>query len=48
MRPKGPFVPAGMNAAKVIDLIPNTPAASADWNAGFQEELERMYPETKR
>ena len=42
---------AGMNAANMIDLIPNNPDASADWNAelraGFKEVWERMYPETK-
>ena len=51
MSKKGPITRAGMNAAKVIDLIPNDPNASADWNAGFRagfkEELERMYPEAK-
>lgn len=48
---KGPFIRARMNAAKMIDLIPNNPNASPDWNAGFRagfrEELERMHPETK-
>ena len=52
MSQKGPFIRAGMNAANVIDLIPNKPDASADWNAGFRagfkEELERMHPEVKR
>lgn len=52
MSKKGPFIRAGMNAAKMIDRIPNNPDVSADWNAGFRagfkEELERMYPETKR
>ncbi|WP_439622080.1 GYF domain-containing protein [Gemmata sp.] len=45
---KGVLVRAGLNFANVIDLIPTDPKASADWNAGFragfQEELERMYP----
>jgi hypothetical protein len=51
MSQKGAFIRAGMKAADVLDLVPNNPNASADWNAGFRagfkEELERMYPAAK-
>lgn len=51
MSTKGAFIRAGMQGANALDLIPNNPDASADWNAGFRvgfkEELERMRPALK-
>jgi hypothetical protein len=52
MAAKGVFVRAGMNLGNVLDLIPSDPNASADWNAGFRagfrEELDRMYPQSRK
>lgn len=52
MAAKGAFVRAGMTLAKALDLIPTDPNAGPDWNAGFragfQEELERMYPQARK